>query len=112
MLGVVVTFRKLQRIFQSSRPLIISVGFWVNLEVLTGLTETAFEALQEMKNNFHENFLQSTSETERQKYQYIIMSLSEAKPMTASGYFEVSRGTLTSMISVRHDIISKDILNN
>ena len=77
----------------------------VNLEVLTSSAESAFEALQEMKRNFQDNFLTSSSEAQRNKYQYLIMSLAEVRRMTGAGYFDISRGTLTSMISVRHHII-------
>ena len=72
----------------------------VNLQVLTSLAESALEALQEMKQNFQEKFLTSTSDGQRQKCQYLIMSLSEVKPMTGAGYFDISRGTLSSMLSV------------
>ena len=72
----------------------------VNLQVLTSLAESAFEALQEMKRNFQEKFLTSTSDGERQKWQYLIMSLSEVRPLSGAGYFDISRGTLTSMLSV------------
>ena len=72
----------------------------VNLQVLTSLAESAFEALQEMKGNFHERFLTSTTEGQRQKCQYLIMSLSEVRPMSGAGYFDISQETLTSMLSV------------
>ena len=83
----------------------------VNLQVLTTLAESALEALQEMKGNFHEKFLTSSSEGERQKCQYLIMSLAEVRPMSGAGYFDISRGTLTSMISVRNNITSSHHYN-
>ena len=52
-----------------------------------------------------EEFLSSQSELERQKLHYLIMTLSEVRPITACGYFSISRGTLTSMLSAREDII-------
>ena len=77
----------------------------VNLQVLTSLAESAFEALQEMKRNFHDKFFTSSTEGQRQKCQYLIMSLAEVRPMTGAGYFDISRGTLTSMVSVRDQFI-------
>ena len=83
----------------------------VNLQVLTSLAESAFEALQEMKRDFHDKFFSSSTEGRRQQCQYLIMSLAEVRPMTGAGYFDISRGTLTSMVSVRdHIIIIKKII--
>ena len=82
----------------------------LNLQVLTSFAESSLEALQEMKGNFHEKFLASSSEGQRLKCQYLIMSLAEVRPMSGAGYFDISRGTLTSMVSVRdHFIIIFDI---
>ena len=79
------------------------------MQVLTSLTESAFCAMQEMKLHFQEKFLKA-SESERKRFEYLIMALSEVRPMTANGYFDISRGTLTSMISVRNDIISISLI--
>ena len=79
------------------------VGMFLNLHALTTWTESSYEALQDLKEHFHEEFLRAPSERERQRYQYLAMTLSQVQPMTASGYFEISRGTLTSMLSVRNE---------
>ena len=79
------------------------VGMFLNLHALTTWTESSYEALQDLKEHFHEEFLRAPSDGERQRYQYLVMTLSQVQPMTASGYFEISRGTLTSMLSVRNE---------
>ena len=72
---------------------------------MTGWADSCHDAIQDLKLSFMEEFLSSQSELERQKLHYLIMTLSEVRPMTACGYFSISRGTLTSMLSAREDII-------
>ena len=46
----------------------------------------------------------STLKEERQKLKQQLLELSSLKPMTAKGYFTISKETLTSMLSVRWEL--------
>ena len=71
------------------------------LITLTGCLDEAYQCLQDMKRQAQDNILASIEKKERQQLKYIIQRIESTRPMTARGYFEIDKTTLTSMLSVR-----------
>ena len=65
--------------------------------------ESTYQAVEDMKQQCQGILLSGTKELDLKSY--LKLTLSEVKPMTANGYFEITRGTLTAMISVRNNMI-------
>ena len=73
----------------------------LNLLALTLTVESAFHSVQILITRKEEKLLRTTEKSERQKLKYEIGNLSKLQPMTGGGYFQISKSTLTSMLSVR-----------
>ena len=71
-----------------------------NLNVLTRHIDQAFQSLQILKRRILEAYFQSTDE-KRHEYFYLLKRVEMLKPMSGDGYFEITKSTITSMISVR-----------
>ena len=71
------------------------------LITVTGCLDEAYQCLQDMKRQAQDNILASIEKKERQQLKYIIQRIESTRPMTARGYFEIDKTTLTSMLSVR-----------
>ena len=72
-----------------------------NLNVLTRHIDQAFQSLQLLKRRILEEYYQSSDENERLEFFYLLERVKMLKPMTGDGYFEITKTTITSMISVR-----------
>ena len=72
-----------------------------NLNVLTRHIDQAFQSLQILKRKILEGYYQSADDNERHEYFYLLERVKMLKPMTGDGYFEITKTTITSMISVR-----------
>ena len=71
-----------------------------NLNVLTRHIDQAFQSLQILKRRILEEYFQSTDE-KRHEYFYLLKRVEMLRPMSGDGYFEITKTTITSMISVR-----------
>ena len=63
--------------------------------------ENLYDHIEQLKNKLRTCLGVSLSKEERRKIKLQIFELEALKPMTAKGYFSVSKETLTSMLSVR-----------
>ena len=72
-----------------------------NLNVLTRHIDQAFQSLQILKRRILEEYYQSSDENGRQEYFYLLERVKMLKPLTGDGYFEITKTTITSMVSVR-----------
>ena len=54
-----------------------------------------------MKRQAQDSLLLSAVREERQQLKYIIMRIEGLGPISARGYFDIDKTTLTSMLSVR-----------
>ena len=90
-------------LFSSSISYLISLSgsYTINLMALTFTIESAFHCVQNVLRRTEERLLMTRDKSERQKLKYEIRKLSKLEPMTGGGYFEISKSTLTSMLSVR-----------
>ena len=73
----------------------------INLISLTEAVDSAFKETQFLRKEIHDRLLHSTNEEERRKLEYLKNNADMIRPMNAAGYFEISKNTLTSMLSVR-----------
>ena len=81
-------------------------GNFLNLAALTFTVESAFDSVQNLIERSEERLLRTREKSERQKLKYEIRKLSKLERMTGGGFFEISKSTLTSMVSVRYQIKS------
>ena len=68
---------------------------------LTFTIESAFHSVQNLLRRTEERLVRTREKSERQKLKYEIKKLSKLEPMTGGGFFQISKSTLTSMLSVR-----------
>ena len=80
-----------------------------NLNVLTRHIDQAFQSLQILKRRILEEYFQSTDE-KRHEYFYLLKRVEMLRPMSGDGYFEITKTTITSMISVRLCILDHIIV--
>ena len=73
---------------------------------VTLAVESAFDSVQNLIERSEERLLRTREKSERQKLKYEIRKLSKLERMTGGGFFEISKSTLTSMVSVRYQIKS------
>ena len=71
------------------------------LIVITGAIDESFENLKGLKRPIQEKLLRSTNESEKAQMNYLLQRIEDIKPMSACGYFQIEKSTLTSMLSVR-----------
>ena len=76
-------------------------GFTINLIGLIITVENLYEHKNFLILKVTEKLSQSLDKAERQKWKLILFNLSTLPEMSAGGYFDVSKKTLTSMVSVR-----------
>lgn len=73
-----------------------------NLIILTSSIDEAFQNVKVLKRNIIEKLRQSIlTESERLELNYFKDRIDMMRPMSASGYFDIDKTTLTSMLSVR-----------
>ena len=72
-----------------------------SLNVLTRHIDQAFQSLQILKRRILDEFFKSSDENKRYEHFYLLKRVEMLKPMTGDGYFEITKTTMTSMISVR-----------
>ena len=64
--------------------------------------DSAYESLQVVKMKIQENLMITFEKSERQELKFLLETVKALRPMNACGYFEISKSTLTSMLSVRY----------
>ena len=73
----------------------------LSLLALTFTVESASDSVQNLLERTEERLLRTREKSERQKLKYEIRKLTKLEPMTGGGFFQISKSTLTSMLSVR-----------
>ena len=73
----------------------------LNVMALTAALDTAYESVQVVKMKIQENIMLTYDKSERQQLKFLLENVRSLRPMNACGYFEISKSTLTSMLSVR-----------
>ena len=78
---------------------------------LTASLDSAFGSLQHVTGIIQEMLMKSHGQTEKQ-LNYLVESIKSLRPIDACGYFEITKSTLTSMVSVRYFVIKKSKINS
>ena len=74
----------------------------VNIHSITKIVTNGYNSLQDVISPMKEQILSpSCSEIEREKLKCLVDDIKWEPNLSAMGYFEISRGTLVSMISIR-----------
>ena len=74
----------------------------VNLAVLTSALDEAYQAILTIRWKIYEELSMTPKDLEETRQLEYCKNMAElVRPMTASGYFEIDKTTLTSMLSVR-----------
>ena len=76
----------------------MSVGLILSITLLTFTLETAHSRVHGWAKHLQDNL--PTEETERQIVKNLIKEIEGIKPLSGKGFFSITRGTLTSMVSV------------
>ena len=69
--------------------------------VMVTSIEATFSVMQENKNKLQDKLKIETNKKERQKIKYFLTKMDNLQPITAAGFFTVSRDLFTSMFSTR-----------
>jgi len=75
-------------------------GVIMSLTSLTEVVDSCFQALQGIRKEIQEKLLLCGEDKERQKLQYLLQRVEVLGPMSAGGYFEITKSSLISMLSV------------
>ena len=78
-----------------------SGGQVLSLVALTFTVESALDSVGNLLERTEERLLRTREKSERQKLKYEMRKLSKLQPMTGGGFFQITKSTLTSMLSVR-----------
>ena len=82
--------------------ILMIVSMVLNVTDLTIALDSAYESLQVVKMKIQENLMITFEKSERQELKFLLETVKALRPMNACGYFEISKSTLTSMLSVRY----------
>ena len=69
--------------------------------MVTSSVETGYDTIEEISTKAMKMLDVTEDKRERRQLKTLIMRASSVKPLSANGYFDISRETLTSMTSVR-----------
>ena len=80
---------------------IFMVCYIYKLDYLTLQADNAFRSIKHLGNKVDEQLLKTQIKSERQELKFISKRIDKIRPFSACGYFDIGKGTLTSMLSVR-----------
>ena len=71
----------------------------IYLYVITMTAERAHESLQSLVKPLEKLLCESVVEVERESLRILVKEIEKTGPLTGNGYFDISRSTLTSIVS-------------
>ena len=83
----------------------------LNIMDLTIAFDSAFESLQAVRMKIQEKLMTTYEKGERYQLKFLLENVKSLSPMNAFGYFEISKSTLTSMLSVRYYLVQQQVLD-
>ena len=86
------------KVVSSSGTLILSAGMVLNIAALTYVLETGYSSVSSLAKPLRYQLL--ADGPHRRMIKNMIREIEDIKPLSANGYFSISRGVLTSMVSV------------
>ena len=73
----------------------------LNLMTQTEAIDSAYISVKSVTRKIRDNLLKTHEKAQRQNFKYLLEDFKCLEPLNAFGYFEISKNTLTSMLSVR-----------
>ena len=67
---------------------------------ITLTTETSFNKMKKLVDPLQKKMIEERGATEQMKIKLLIEKVENMKTLNGNGYFEISRGTLTSIVSI------------
>ena len=77
----------------------IAIFDMIYLYVITMTAERAHESLQSLVKPLEKLLCESVVEVERESLRILVKEIEKTGPLTGNGYFDISRSTLTSIVS-------------
>jgi hypothetical protein len=88
------------KLLHSLGNLVVTSGLILNITGLTFILETGYKSLTGLAKPLQEQLIQQMDGSERRIIKNTIKDLEQMQPLTGNGYFAITRGTLTAMVSV------------
>ena len=82
-----------------------------NLIVLIRHIDKAYQSLQTLKKRILQDYQLTSDDYKRQNAFFLLQRLEMLNPMSGDGYFEITKTTMTSMISIRYVTLSLRFLH-
>ena len=82
-----------------------------NLIVLIRHIDKAYQSLQILKKRILQDYQLTSDDYKRQNAFFLLQRLEMLNPMSGDGYFEITKTTMTSMISIRYISLSLRFLH-
>ena len=94
------TLSGLKTFIVSTSYLLISCAFLLNIAALTVILDTGHKSLKDLTVPLQDKLLYLQEGFEKQSYINIIKDIEKTGPLNGKGFFNITRGTLTGMLSV------------
>ena len=88
------------RIIESLSLLLATSGLVLNIAGFACIIDDAHKSLRGIGIGLQDNIRHIPDEMERREIMNLIMTIDKTGPLNGNGYFEITRGTLTGMLSV------------
>ena len=84
----------------SSSFLLIACSFFLNIAALSVILDTGHKSLKDMTVPLQDKLLYLQEGFEKQSFMNVIKDIEKTGPLNGKGFFNITRGTLTGMLSV------------
>ena len=79
----------------------LKCSFLYNLCYFTGMIDASYNEIQTLKRSIQDELRATTELLQRYELEFYLQRLDTLAPMSAGGFFSITNGNLTSMLSVR-----------
>ena len=97
----------LSTIYEPWQNIVNSVSYFISaiyctstLYFITMTTESSFDKLKKLVEPLQQKIVLEKNATEQLKIKMVMEKVDNVKTLTGNGYFEISRSTLTSIVSI------------
>ena len=103
----------MEDIYNFLGAILMQISLFWNMHAMISSFEMVYSHFEELTLEVQSHLDQNTEKKERRKWKSLLRQLSTVKPFSARGYFDITKETITSMVSVRYDFQCKtQILNS
>ena len=87
------------KVVSSFGTLLVCFGLMLNIASFTFVLEAGYQSIKSLTSSLQHQLL-NNSGSEKKVIKNVIKEIEDLKPLTGNGYFSISRGVLTSKVSV------------